>query len=426
MHYSLYNHIVQTDDGMYALYNFLTGRCLQLNYFSKQVYDDALTLGVEHGGVKNLLKYGFLVDFDEKEWLKRMSLGAMGRTDRLFLCICPTMACNFNCPYCFETPRSGRMTGETRDALIAFTERLIKDGNPKSLYVTWFGGEPMLEMGIIQDLSRRLVKLCEPGIKYGANIVTNGWFLTPENIRILESCHISEAQITLDGPCAEINDATRRPKGESGSFDRIISNLRGVKTAMRFGVRCNVLKQNEKMYPDLVRLINRIAEETGNIIHVAPARAETGLNPERDCSSAFTALSAEEFAGIAGISPKRLRFEGSYCVSQKLNSYCIDERGDLYKCWEAIGYGERAFGNIRDFALTKNPDGRIKSMLDFLGTVWPENDGECMACKVLPVCLGGCPNRRLTGGHRCEPYKYTMDEYVKHVYLEVYGKKDTL
>ena len=41
------------------------------------------------------------------------------------LTICPTMGCNFDCPYCFEEHRNEKMTRETQDAVIVLAEKLI-------------------------------------------------------------------------------------------------------------------------------------------------------------------------------------------------------------------------------------------------------------------------------------------------------------
>lgn len=37
---------------------------------------------------------------------------------------------------------------------------------------------------------------------------------------------------------------------------------------------------------------------------------------------------------------------------------------------------------------------------------------ECEACKMLPTCLGGCPNKRLDGNIECNHIKFGMSEYL--------------
>ena len=57
----------------------------------------------------------------------------------LDLTICPTFACNFRCPYCFESSQeeSVVMSPETIERLIVFIKRFV---NAKTLSLTWFGG----------------------------------------------------------------------------------------------------------------------------------------------------------------------------------------------------------------------------------------------------------------------------------------------
>lgn len=45
----------------------------------------------------------------------------------------------------------------------------------------WFGGEPLLEMNLIQSVSERLMEICRKNRKiYSAQITTNGYTLTEE------------------------------------------------------------------------------------------------------------------------------------------------------------------------------------------------------------------------------------------------------
>ena len=48
----------------------------------------------------------------------------------------------------------------------------------------------------------------------------------------------------------------------------------------------------------------------------------------------------------------------------------------------------------------------------------PFDDDECMECKLLPICMGGCPLKRILGKEPCIPEKYYINDYVKLLYLE--------
>ena len=75
------------------------------------------------------------------------------------LTICPTMGCNFDCPYCFEGHRPGVMSAEVQDDVVALAGRMLEASEARALLVTWFGGEPLLAPGVIESLSGRLSDL---------------------------------------------------------------------------------------------------------------------------------------------------------------------------------------------------------------------------------------------------------------------------
>ena len=51
--------------------------------------------------------------------------------------------------------------------------------------------------------------------------------------------------------------------------------------------------------------------------------------------------------------------------------------------------------------------------LSFIRTV--ANSASGMSCKVLPICLGGCVNARLTGRRRCNRARFDPDSYVLNI-----------
>jgi len=116
------------------------------------------------GNIKSLLELGFLVEssFDELVNIDFIANREKYRTDtELNITIAPTMACNMECPYCFQNDdfKFTYMTTEICDKIIEFiTSRLA---NRPYLNVAWFGGEPLLAMSQIQYISNKLINLCK-------------------------------------------------------------------------------------------------------------------------------------------------------------------------------------------------------------------------------------------------------------------------
>ena len=93
------------------------------------------------------------------------------------------------------------------------------------LTVAWFGGEPLLAMDIIEDLSLYFLDICAKLKKpYFSMMTTNGYLLTPKNIDKLKKCHITGYQITLDG-LSNTHNRQRVGINGNGTWEQIISNL---------------------------------------------------------------------------------------------------------------------------------------------------------------------------------------------------------
>src|SRR5271165_1102290 len=122
------------------------------------------------------------------------------------------MACNLDCFYCFESNRyAGRMSAAVQSNIVRLVRRYFESGT-KRLDVTWYGGEPLLAVSVVESLSKRFLALCgEFGSEYSAQIVTNGTLLTHETARQLASWNVKRAQITLDG-VPQLHDTRRVPK----------------------------------------------------------------------------------------------------------------------------------------------------------------------------------------------------------------------
>ena len=107
-------------------------------------------------------------------------------------------------------------------------------------------------------------------------------------------------------------------------------------------------------------------------------------------------------------------FTGTFCGSQNAHTYVVDELGNLYRCWEDCGNIERSFatvGNHGHFPVSC----KMQNMTRYLDSAWPADDPQCSACKILPVCMGGCPHRFMESGiRRCPAFKEDLDGYVLH------------
>ena len=139
-----------------------------------------------HPVLERLAKRGLIVNFDERARLKERRVGNPARQRRIRLTICPTMACNFDCPYCFQAHRVATMSEAVQDDVAALAERLLATSGAKELSIVWYGGEPLLAPQVIKRLTRLLEAACSKhGAGIRASVLTNGYLLDREMVRLL-------------------------------------------------------------------------------------------------------------------------------------------------------------------------------------------------------------------------------------------------
>ena len=206
------------DSDKVAVANLFRGTCAAYTPLEMYLLDEIESLDESHPMLNRFKERGLIVNFDERAALEAKARMACGEGGSVGLTICPTMGCNFDCPYCFENHRPGRMTKEVQDDVAALAERMMKASATKNLYVTWFGDEPLLMPDVIEALSGRLAALAEErAAEYNASIITNGFLFTQEIADMLGRCKVTYAQITLDGIGPE-HDKTRRLAGGGPTY----------------------------------------------------------------------------------------------------------------------------------------------------------------------------------------------------------------
>ena len=139
-----------------------------------------------------------------------------------------TQQCNLRCEYCtYSGIYENRRTHSGQSMSVNTAERaidlLIKQSSTlQTVYVSFYGGEPLLEFNLIRHCVDYLKRLVEgKTIKY--SLTTNGTLLTDEVVDFLaDNCF--QLAISLDGT-KEDHDANRRFIDGRGSFDVIYQNL---------------------------------------------------------------------------------------------------------------------------------------------------------------------------------------------------------
>lgn len=261
MIWSKYNLLLDVDDGSYALFNTSSRTLLT---FDKETYDEFLYLKenpdsyTEFEDADFLTKNMIIVDSDVDIFSYHLNeiLRRRYNPNVMSLTIAVTRACLFNCIYCYETDRPPVYLNETTENHII--DFIKTNSSLQELAVVWYGGEPLMNFQSIERLTEKFKKL---GIKYGAEIITNGYLLTKEISDQFSDLAIRKAQITLDG-LKEVHDKRRPLCSGKGTFDVIVSNIEyllSVCPDIEINLRSNMDMENVGGYVEFYKYItNRL------------------------------------------------------------------------------------------------------------------------------------------------------------------------
>ncbi len=441
MLWSRYNTLFHSERFGYFLYNALTNTLIELDeahYTSLKGFRAHQSFsGAEDGsGFFSLLfENKILIETGEETRLllareyKRNAI--CFDTSHLGLTICPTLQCNFLCPYCFEHDQKGSsmMTSETAERLLYFIKSYKE---VRHLSITWYGGEPLLAFDIIGRITKNIKAL---DIDFeGAGMVTNGYLLNSEKIAQLDELKVNFIQITLDGP-EKVHD-TRRVLAKGGpTFQTILSNVDALMNSTYKGfcaIRINVDKRNYNQFVELrASLLERFK---GKNLSVHAGRVDTSINHTYNHACSLDLHEWTKFIFDVHHKSGQPPVGGFYppdnlvgiCVATTHQAFVVGPEGELYKCWEDVGKPEMIIGTIHQDESVANPELRA---LYSIGTD-AYRDQECRKCAVLPICGGGCANKRLRtkqfgekGPEFCSPYKEDLTNYLE-AYIDAFKGRE--
>lgn len=389
---SMYNYI-EKGKGLHVVYNTLYCSMALLND------EELAVLEKRQQGEEKLLREfyaaGFFVPEDVDEFSKLQAYKKVYRKfvikeSGLGLTIATTTKCNARCAYCFENGE-GRadMAPGVEEKIIEFVDNHI--GENKELDITWFGGEPLLNTGLIDRLSSYFLA---KEYKLNARIVTNGSLLTEKMLKeSFPKWHIRNMQVTLDGTAENYARIKNYLAPELGNLDRVLKNIDlAGENKIKVSIRLNVNKENIE---DLLVLAEQL-EKRYQVSKYVSWYASPLVGTEADYAT------DEELIGMmerfAKLHPGQLKDwmmrslpRVEFCMVEMPSGYCFDVNGDIKICWEDFTFSGNAIGNIKDFD-PKTDKRNEQSQLQ----------QKCEKCVWLPQCGGGCMARRSKGNYACQ------------------------
>lgn len=376
-----------------------------------------------------LAEKGILIDetVDERKRLIA-KIGQTVNPRELCLYINPTEHCNFRCKYCYESHLRGEMTKEIQDEIIKYVRENIRFFS--GLNVEWFGGEPLMGMECIRNLSAEFIKICKfYKRRYSASMTTNGFLLSNELFSQLLDMNVRRFQITIDG-IKEDHDSFRVLCNGQGSFDRIMQNLRNIKAIPRrdfsIQLRSNITLKNFINIEEYLELLESLTKDDSRI-NVAIFKVGDWLDKAKDEIKGDIIETSNDMRRIYEAilnSNKRINLSTLFlnpgsgvCYGGKSNNFLFCSDGSVHKCTVTFEEVGTSVGELINGEIILN-DNYYKMISDYTKC------DKIFECDSAPVCMGEpCPvaDRDDTVGKHCSYFKDCLD-----IVLQIFDKNGVI
>jgi uncharacterized protein len=434
---SIFNLRVALPDAQVFLMNTLTDAQLIVSEDVAALLDRQLNVDELEGDTRaaaaTLVEHGFITagrDHD-REALAQYLTAVTSDTDELNVTLLTTLQCNFACDYCFQGDHGDynkfaeKMSLDTAARVAEWIEREMDRIRPSKLVVTFFGGEPLLNLPVMYYLAERLWNSARSrGVRQLASIITNGLLLSEEIVDRMLPFGLQGVKITLDGD-RDTHNRLRPLRGGQGTFDRIVSNIRKIAGRTGVAIGGNFDDSSWESYPALLEFLKQ-QEFAGSLakVNFKPIVRAGGVSasvPTKKSLKAGLTLTAVDGAGaplkplggtcmtsagdgIAGCGScqslddqmtflrdetRRHGFDtpdgvhNGPCHVHMKHAHTIGTDGSLYACPGFTGEKGMATGHIDD---RREPWRQmVKDKFDRLSP-WTS----CGDCAFIPVCAGGC------------------------------------
>lgn len=348
---------------------------------------------------KWLVDNGYMVKCDVDEKAIRDAMKAHWLEDNyLYLTIHLTQNCNFRCVYCANDFNNEAISQNTQEEIVRFIKKNIH--KYAGICISWFGGEPLLEIDIIESMSEKIMSVCKKMRKcYYADITTNGFLLNQQVVEKLSKSCVREICVTLDGT-KHNHDKIRRLADGKGTYEKIFSNLISIKNSqisVNVVIRINLTKENIDDFAKYYEEYNAVfGGDKRFTIYVKVVRDWGGQSIEEIRDSLITDIDLlkvyEDYAGcekemqLSGIF-EQLEFGGMNCFAMKRNFISIYTDGSIGKCERKEKCN--ILGNIKGIELNS-------LLLDEWNGIAYRVSNECDNCEISALCFGGtCPRDKL-------------------------------
>lgn len=319
-----------------------------------------------------------------------------------------TDKCNFNCSYCFMLREQkkgnlkvlGKMSNDTAElALKKYAELSYSPDKDDERIIIFYGGEPLLNYSVIQDVVFKAEQLKKDGILANDTkfaIVTNGSLLTDDKAQFFKE-HDVGIGISVDGD-SFVNDSSRKFINGTPTFASI---MRAIEVCKRnncddFSLSVTI---SEKCLDNFDSTIDFIVNRVGckNVgYNILMNDSSVNQDDYATRASEFLIKSFEIFRKKGIYEDRMMRkvkslSEGKVhlfdCAACGANQVVFAPDGSIGVCHGFLGTRNYFSGTVHDRNF------KPETNVDFIE--WskraPVNMKDCFSCPAIGICGGGCP-----------------------------------
>lgn len=428
----------ETDAGM-VLFNAQNTGIVMLEKPAYAQISDDLSKGLSGSEYfRDLAEMQYIVPDEEDEIgasVKRLR-DWVQTSDTMDIVFIGTMACNFQCSYCFENDvsRKQHMTRQTMTAAASFVREYLRHHSQiKKMNVLIFGGEPTVNwkntfsgLQVLQEIAE------EHHLRYATEMISNGYLLDDDIIAGLQSQNCMSVQITLDGP-REMHDSRRKLRSGQGTFDRIVENMEKLlhQSSIGISLRINLDRENAASIDPLLDFL-RQKFSPGDKLNIS-----FGIVQESEMNESCTGviensscLSQEEAAKHLprlivkaidmGLSHMEYYVPSGLCYAQSHHALILHPNGSIYKCLGEVGKNHGCVGNIHELSPAEHLPDSLQETLEMLRFCAEKQ------CPYIPLCAAGCVRKGTRQDGKAVPQcEKAVFDAVNQALAEYHAKEES-
>ena len=376
------------------------------------------------------------------EQVSAIAKTSMG-SDLLHITLHVAHACNLKCAYCFAHGGDyGGPPGVMRSDVAHQAVRwALNESKPlKKCQIDFFGGEPLLNFGLIRDIvpyAREYAKRVGVDVSFG--IATNGTLISEEIIQFLIDEEIY-VQVSVDGNATD-HDRLRRFQDGKETYDVVGKNLK--KLTDRSPDRVSVHATMTSYNLDRQSIEKDLKKFGTDHVEVAPVVASSKepfalreehlpAIKERLCRLSIyeteRILERSQESGFFDRLIERLmtRTKSCYGCQGGKTFLAVDVDGDIYFCSSLADRPEFRMGDVFS-GLDRTIQRKFKESFHV------DSRSDCARCWARNLCGGGClyDARTATGNPirpnpvSCEQIRYSY-ELAMEMCLQIQHTEETL